>query len=951
MGAPKDTVGVSRQADSAISATTETILSAPEIQPVGDATETRNGLTADGRGKTVETIVSQPAAPAAAGISGDFSVSGPNSAGGFDQTLPGTGPELEDFVETINHVGPSGSAAQSGAVGKVIGDYEVLQELGRGGMGVVYKARHRILKRTVALKMILAGTHSTGAALQRFLAEARAVAHLQHPGIVQIFDMGQHEGLPWFSLEFVDGPDLQKALNSKPRDARSAAALVETICRTMQYAHTHGILHRDLKPANILLDSNGNPKVTDFGLAKEVDNENSAATRDGTIMGSPSYMPPEQARGKIAEVTAKSDQYSMGAVLYQMLTARPPFITDRPLETVMQVINNEPVTPRQLQPAIPADLETICLKSLQKDPAQRYDSCEAMADDLRRFLNGEPILARPVSRLQRAWRWCRRNPKIAIPSAAAGFSICLTAIIASWAWAATSAQARQIADEKKNVEVQRDEADRQRAIANQQRQMAEEKEEIARKQALLALQNIQFVLTQTDGTLKQRPGMNDLRITILEAVSKKWNELDVELAGGIRGEAIPTLMAIRHQIAVSLYELDQLEKANAEFTSLYNLSAERIATKGRTDSARINRAKIATLWAPVRNRLENNPEASLSLLTEAESLVRECLSDPRPEPNSPSPEDIRETLAAILQNKGVDLLRQGKMTETQACFSEGLALMAEVLRSIRSAPGFDQLSADEKDTRTAARQISHDKAAVGLAYLNMRLGKIDESIAIYDSAIAARKEIYERRKNMPVLRQELAGYLATYAQSLLWIGRLEPAGSLAQDSIGHFDELYQLDPAKAEYKRQLANAVYRLATIRDLQGHAAESASLFERCRALRQELTNQSTDEKNNTNLMLALAACGKTDEARKIVDELTAMQTKNGERHLECARALALLSRVAADDAKPELLNLALTALERAASEGYADPFRVRSEPELAPLREQPRFIAVVNALEAPR
>jgi tetratricopeptide (TPR) repeat protein len=242
--------------------------------------------------------------------------------------------------------------------------------------------------------------------------------------------------------------------------------------------------------------------------------------------------------------------------------------------------------------------------------------------------------------------------------------------------------------------------------------------------------------------------MNDLRIAILEAVSKKWHELDIELTGGIRGEAIPTLMVLRQQIAVSLYELDQLANANAEFSSLYSLSAERLATKGRTDSARTNRAKIALLWAPVKSRLESNPAAALSLFSEAETLVRECLSNPRPEPGSPPPEDIRELLAAILQNKGVELLRQGRLKETEACFTEGLGLMANVLDSIRSAPGFEKLTADEKDTRTAARQISHDKAAVGLAYLNMRLGKIEQSIANYDAAIAARREIFERRKTM-----------------------------------------------------------------------------------------------------------------------------------------------------------------------------------------------------------
>jgi tRNA A-37 threonylcarbamoyl transferase component Bud32 len=306
MVAPKGTAEVSKQTESAVSETTETILSSPGLPSNPDSLRTAGDMSSMGSDGTLQTVVSGAAANDREDPSRELSNFNSDGAAQLDKTVVGTGPELEDFVETINHTSKSGSTAGAGAIGKVIGDYEVQQELGRGGMGVVYKARHRILKRTVALKMILAGAHTTGAALQRFLAEARAVAHLQHPGIVQIFDMGQHEGLPWFSLEFVDGSDLQKALNGKPREARSAAALVEAICRTMQYAHSHGILHRDLKPANILLDAAGNPKVTDFGLAKEVDSENSAATRDGTIMGSPSYMPPEQARGQIAEVTPKS---------------------------------------------------------------------------------------------------------------------------------------------------------------------------------------------------------------------------------------------------------------------------------------------------------------------------------------------------------------------------------------------------------------------------------------------------------------------------------------------------------------------------------------------------------------------------------------------------------------------------------------------------------------------
>lgn len=884
-------------------------------------------------------------------------------AGNPGETLVNGPPELEDYVETLNDGGSQGGMRVTGPAGKVIGDYEILSELGRGGMGVVYKARHRILKRTVALKMILAGAHSSGPALQRFLAEARAVAHLQHPGIVQIFDMGQQDGLPWFSLEFVDGSDLQKTLDGKPRDARSAASLVQTVCRAMQYAHDNGILHRDLKPANILLDSSGNPKVTDFGLAKEVDGEASGATRDGTIMGSPSYMPPEQARGQISAVTAKSDQYSMGAVLYQMLTARPPFITDRPLETVMQVINNDPVSPRQLQPAIPVDLETICLKALQKDPAARYESCAAMADDLQRYLNGEPIQARPISRLQRAWRWCRRNPRIAVPSGLAGLFIGLTAVISSWAWVVTSAQAAQIADEKKNVEQQRDEADRQKGIAteqrdeaerqkvvaNQQKAKAEENEALARRQANLALQNIQFVLTETDAKLKQQAGMSEVRIAVLEAVSKKWDELDIELTGGLRGEAIPTLMALRQQIGTAFVELDRLAEADREFSRLYDMSAERIALKGRTDSARSNRAKIGLVWTPVKKRLSGDPAAALGLLEESEKLARECLADPQPQPGSPSLQETQELLAAILQDKGVESLHQGRLAEAEKSFSESLQLMAAVLQSIRSAPDFAGLSENEKDTRTAARQINHDKMALGLAYICMRLGRTEESLGLYDRAIAGRREIYERRSTMLPLKLELAGHLGNYGQSLLWIGQLDKAMPVIRESLVLFEEVYAADPQKADYKRQLSTALYRMATLRDLQGESAEAASLQERCRALRQELVDASSDEKNQINLMLIDARCGLADPTRKLADELGAVSAKNGELHLERARALAQLSRHVPAEARAALVADALTALERAAGEGFADPFRVKSEPDLEPLRSEARFLSAVERCAA--
>ncbi len=325
-----------------------------------------------------------------------------------------------------------------------IPDYTDLVELGRGGMGVVYKARQVSLNRTVALKVLRAGPDADAAELARFQAEAETVARLQHPNIVQIYHVGAHQGRPFLALEYCPGGGLHQKLAGKPLSPDEAATLVEALARALEVVHQVRIVHRDLKPANVLLATDGTPKIADFGLAKRLDMAHQ--TVSGHILGTPSYMAPEQAAGKNREVGPAADVYALGAILYECLTGRPPFNAPTALETLKQVLQTEPAAPSQLAPGTPHDLNTICLKCLEKEPHKRYAGPRELADDLRRYRNGEPILARPVGAAERLLRWGRRNPAIAGLLGAVATALLLgTAVAWGFAlWAHASAEeARQ----------------------------------------------------------------------------------------------------------------------------------------------------------------------------------------------------------------------------------------------------------------------------------------------------------------------------------------------------------------------------------------------------------------------------------------------------------------------------------------------------------------------------
>jgi WD40 repeat protein/tRNA A-37 threonylcarbamoyl transferase component Bud32/tetratricopeptide (TPR) repeat protein len=398
-----------------------------------------------------------------------------------DPPEPATQPEQTPAsTETRDHVSNHGIAtvpetpSTNNIPLPVIPGYDILSELGRGGMGVVYKARQIRLNRIVALKMIRAGALAGEELLTRFRAEAEAIARLAHPNIVQIFDVGEHDGLPYFALEFVDGDSLLRKLQDTMPLPREAAQLLEPLCRAVDAAHHKGIVHRDLKPANVLIAADGAKpqaaRVTDFGLAKYLDAD-SAQTQTGQIMGTPCYMAPEQAQGRTHDTGPLADVYALGAILYECLTGRPPFKGTSPADTLLRVIHDEPLPPSAVQPSVPRDLETICLKCLQKDPARRYASAAALGDDLRRFVDGEPIVARPVGRLERLIKWARRRPAVAALVAVSVLAT-LVLIIGGWTFAYHLNEARiraEAGEEKATIESKRAETNAQKSETNAQK--------------------------------------------------------------------------------------------------------------------------------------------------------------------------------------------------------------------------------------------------------------------------------------------------------------------------------------------------------------------------------------------------------------------------------------------------------------------------------------------------
>ena len=790
--------------------------------------------------------------------------------------------------------------------GPEVSGYRILRVLGHGGMGVVYLARHLSLNRLVALKVIHAGDPE---AMARFRAEAEAVARFHHPNLIQVYEVGEHADLGYLALEYAAGGSLQQKLAGTPQDPRAAALLLEDLALAVDYAHRQGIVHRDLKPANVVLTEEGVPKITDFGLAKLLEHGESL-THTGAILGTPSYMAPEQARGHSREITPATDVYALGAILYEMLTGHPPFKGSSPISTLEQVATQEPIPPGRLQRHAPRDLETISLKCLEKEPKQRYPGGRELADDLRRFLDGRPILARPTPTWTKAWKWARRKPSTAMALA------CVVLAVVVLLLGSTYYNARlRVAVRNARTAERASEASARAAL---------EQRNLALKALDQLVYGVQEKLGAMPATRPLRRGLLDTALTGLDEIARSAEATTPDLS---RAVAHQKLGEIFRQVGRAVEARRQLDQSIGLAERLAAASPRDVAVADCLYAAYYSLGELDLM----SGRLDESKSSFRRVVTLAESIAR----------TDPGHVGARRGLIEAYFELGRAHSFGRELASADVWFQKMHDLAERWVAEEPDNVGAKDLLASSYRKLADQRKLTRDLDAARTGYL--------KAIALGHETLLADPQNLDYKTHLAIALEDLAGVEAR---------RLSPeeARRLYDESQRLFEELVAADPENLQNRMRLVQTLCNEASLVREQSQFAEAACLFRRAREHLANLRREGRLEgrppvqiRRHEAIEREIAFC---EAAPGLLDDLDAIRSRPS---ADACRLLVFRARATtAQGRRPDLVAAAnalceldaettddLWALARSLAECIApleDPrWDNPPEPDLRPLRDR--------------